>query len=459
MLDVGIKLKHEPILKWNETADELGFHEDFRQDIGVEFGDSEGGAVSEEEVAEDKVREYEKTDDLVQAYFHSLGDISILTKREETELAKRIEKGSEIIKGIIMALPLYRKVEAALARPKGDVSAAEYEGIDEENTEEDYNPDEAFTTALKILDNLMKRVESADRIIGRYGNLYDLNSTKLAALAKEVQSECKHVESEANVTIDELKDKWDTIERTRALITEEKNELITHNLRLVVNIAKNYVGRGLPLLDLIQEGNIGLMKAVDKFEYKKGFRFSTHATWWIRQAITRALIEQTKTIRVPVYVVEFYNRVLKATRELTQTLGREPSTEEIGKKLRVTTRKVEEVFRAIQDPIALETPVGTEGTEVKDFISDNNNSSPDADVEKFEITEKILMILKTLKPKEGKVIQMRFGIGVDRNYTSEEIGRQLMISRKRVGQIEANALRKLRDSKKLKELKALAVPL
>ena len=274
-----------------------------------------------------------------------------------------------------------------------------------------------------------------------------------------MQSEYKYVESEVNVTIDELKDKWDTIKRARALITKEKNELITHNLRLVINIAKHYVGRGLPLLDLIQEGNIGLMKAVDKFEYKKGFRFSTHATWWIRQAITRALIDQTKTIRVPVYVVEFYNRVMKATRELTQTLGREPSNEEIGKKLGVTTRKVEEVFRAMQDPIALETPVGTEGTEVKDFISDNNNSSPYADVEKFEITEKILMILKTLKPKEGKVIQMRFGIGVDREYTFEEIGRQLNISRERVRQIEANALRKLRDSKKLKELKFLAVPL
>jgi len=459
MLDVGIKLKRNPILKWNETVDELEVHKDIHQDIGVEFADSEEGAVSEEEVAEEEVREYEKTENLVQAYFQSMGNISILTKKEETELAKRIERGNGIIKDIIIALPLYKKVEATLATPKEDVSAAEYEGIDEENAEEDDNPDEAFTTSLKILDNLMKRVESADRIIGRYGNLYDLNSTKLAALAKEVQSECKYVESEVNVTIDELKDKWDTIKRTRALITKEKNELITRNLRLVVNIAKNYVGRGLPLLDLIQEGNIGLMKAVDKFEHKKGFRFSTHATWWIRQAITRALIEQTKTIRVPVYVVEFYNRALKATKELTQTLGREPSNEEIGKKLGVTTRKVEEVFRAMQDPIALETPVGTEGTEVKDFISDNNNSSPDADVEKVEITEKILMILKTLKPKEGKVIQMRFGIGLDRSYTSEEIGREFMISRKRVGQIEANALRKLRDSKKLEELKFLAVPL
>ncbi|MFZ2198124.1 MAG: sigma-70 family RNA polymerase sigma factor [Thermodesulfovibrionales bacterium] len=457
MLDAGIKLRDNPILKWNETVEELEVHKDFRQDIGGEFADSEEGAVSEE--AEEEVREYEKIEDLVQAYFHSMGNIPVLTKKEETELAKKIEKGNEIIKDIITALPLYKKVEAALAIPKGDVSRAEYEGIDDENAEEDDTPDEAFTTSLKILENLMKRVERADRIIGRYGNLYDLNSTKLAALAKEVQSEYRYVEAEVNVTIDKLKDNWDTIKRARALITKEKNELITHNLRLVVNIAKHYVGRGLPLLDLIQEGNIGLLKAVDKFEYRKGFRFSTHATWWIRQAITRALIEQTKTIRVPVYVVEFYNRVMKATRDLTQTLGKEPSNEEIGKKLRVTTRKVEEACRAMQDPIALETPVGTEGTEVKDFISDNNNSSPEADVEKFEITEKILMILKTLTPKEGKVIQMRFGIGVDRDYTFEEIGRQLILSRERVRQIEAKALRKLRDSQKLKELKFLAAPL
>jgi RNA polymerase primary sigma factor len=206
-------------------------------------------------------------------------------------------------------------------------------------------------------------------------------------------------------------EKWDRISRVKAFVLEAKNELITRNLRLVVNIAKNYVGRGLPLLDLIQEGNIGLMKAVDKFKYEKGFKFSTYATWWIRQAITRALIDQTKTIRVPVHMMEFYNRVTKASRELTQELGREPTDDEIAKRLMVPTKKVEEVFRAIQDPIALQTPVGDEDTELEDFIGDKNSPSPYTDAESNEISGYIKKVLGTLTPKEEKVIRMRFGIG------------------------------------------------
>ena len=475
IIDIG---KRRGVLTYDEindalpseffSPDELEDLMDLLQDMGVKVTDSEEGAVSEEEVAEEEeVGEYEKTEDLVQAYFHSMGDISILTKDEETELAKRLEEGKEIIKNIVIALPLYKKVEATLAIPEEDVSEAVDEDIEEENAEEDEKPDEALITSLKILDNLMKKVEIADRKIGRHGSLKDLkkliaekkkkdvNPTKLAALAKEVQSEYKHVEAEVEVKIDELKVKWDRITRARALVTEAKNELITRNLRLVVNIAKNYVGRGLPLLDLIQEGNIGLMKAVDKFKYEKGFKFSTYATWWIRQAITRALIDQTKTIRVPVHMMEFYNRVTKATRELTQTLGREPSNEEIGKKLGVPTRKVEEVFRAIQDPIALQTPVGDEDTELEDFIGDKNSPSPYSDAERNEISDQILMILKTLTPKEEKVIRMRFGIGVDRDHTLEEVGRHLSITRERVRQIEAKALRKLKHPSRLRALKVL----
>src|SRR3989338_786765 len=249
---------------------------------------------------------------------------------------------------------------------------------------------------------------------------------------------------------------WSRISKAKALMLEAKNEIITRNLRLVVNIAKNYVGRGLPLLDLIQEGNIGLMKAVDKFKYEKGFKFSTYATWWIRQAITRALIDQTKTIRVPVHMMEFYNRVTKASRELTQTLGREPTDEEIAKKLQVTPRKVEEVFRAIQDPIALQTPVGDEDTELEDFIGDKNSPSPYSDAEMNEISGYIQKVLKTLTPKEERVIRMRFGIGADRDHTLEEVGRHLSITRERVRQIEAKALRKLKHPSRLKALKTLS---
>jgi RNA polymerase primary sigma factor len=439
------------------SPDELEDLMDLLQDMGVKVVDYEEPGVAEEEAPEEEeVGEYEKTEDLVQAYFHSMGDISILTKDEETELAKRLEEGREIIKEIVTAMPLYEKMEASL-----EVQEEEDAEVEEEK------PDEALIMSLKILDNLMRKIELTDRKIGRHGTLRDLrkligekkkrdvNPIKLAALAKEVQTEYKKVEAETGVKIEELRSKWDRIINARALVTEAKNELITRNLRLVVNIAKNYVGRGLPLLDLIQEGNIGLMKAVDKFKYEKGFKFSTYATWWIRQAITRALIDQTKTIRVPVHMMEFYNRVTKASRELTQQLGREPSNEEIAKKLVVPTRKVEEVFRAIQDPIALQTPVGDEDTELEDFIGDKNSPSPYSDAERNEISDQILMILKTLTPKEEKVIRMRFGIGVDRDHTLEEVGRHLSITRERVRQIEAKALRKLKHPSRLRALKVL----
>lgn len=231
--------------------------------------------------------------------------------------------------------------------------------------------------------------------------------------------------------------------------------LFDERLRLVVNIAKNYVGRGLSLLDLIQEGNIGLMKAVDKFKYEKGFKFSTYATWWIRQAITRALIDQTKTIRVPVHMVELYNKVSRAARELTQELGREPGNEEIGKKIGASEKKVEEVFRAVQDPVALQTPVGDEETLLEDFIKDENSLSPYAETEKSEMTSQIILLLKTLNPHEERVIRMRFGIGVDRDHTLEEVGRHLSLTRERVRQIEAKALRKLKHPGRIKALKVL----
>ncbi|HKZ57871.1 MAG TPA: sigma-70 family RNA polymerase sigma factor [Thermodesulfovibrionales bacterium] len=438
------------------SPDELEDLMDILQDMGVKVVDQDESLIPEE--AEEEVEEYEKAEDLVQAYFYSMGDISILKKDEETELAKRLEEGKKIIKEIVTTLPLYKKIEEILN--------------EEEEKEEELSPEEekaevALTKTVEILENYMSEIEAADKKITKYGSLKGLrkiinekktkkiNVNKIQILAKDVEKVYKKISSEVGIKVDDLKAMWDRIIKAKTLISTAKNELITRNIRLVVNIAKNYVGRGLPLLDLIQEGNIGLMKAVDKFKYEKGFKFSTYATWWIRQAITRALIDQTKTIRVPVHMMEFYNRVTKASRELTQQLGREPTKEEIAQKLGVPTKKVEEVFRAIQDPIALQTPIGDEDTELEDFIGDKNSPSPYSDAERIETSEHILKVLKSLTPKEEKVIRMRFGIGMERDHTLEEVGRHLNITRERVRQIEAKALRKLKHPSRLRVLKTL----
>ena len=436
---------------------ELSDFMDLLQDIGVKVIDNQELGTDEEEGLEEEEEEYEKTEDIVQTYFHSMGNISILKRNEEVELAKSLEEGKEIIKGIVTALPLYKKLKAHL------------DGKNEEdlNNSEEEKTDEALEMSLKVLDDLMIKMEVADRKVARYGTLkglkklinkkkkQDINPIQLNTIAKEVQNEYKQAESEVGIKIAELKAKWDRITRARTLVSEAKNELITRNLRLVVNVAKNYIGRGLSLLDLIQEGNIGLMKAIDKFDYKKGFKFSTYATWWIRQAITRALIDQTKTIRVPVHAVEFYNKVTKASRELTQQLGREPSKQEIAKRLEVSTGKIEEALKAVQDPIALQTPVGDDDSKLEDFIGDKNSPSPYSDTERNDVTEQILRVLNTLDPRETEIIKMRFGIGFDKDHTLEEIGRHFSISRERVRQVEAKALRKLKHTNRRSALKSI----
>ncbi len=436
---------------------ELSDFMDLLQDIGVQVIDNPEQCTDEEEGLEEEEEGYEKTEDIVQTYFHSMGNISILKRNEEVELAKSLEEGKEIIKGIVTALPLYKKLKAHL------------DGKNEEdlNNSEEEKTDEALEMSLKVLDDLMIKIEVADRKVARYGTLkglrklihkkknQDINPVQLITIAKEVQNEYKRAESEVGIKIDELKAKWDRITRARTLVSEAKDALITHNLRLVVNVAKNYIGRGLSFLDLIQEGNIGLMRAIDKFDYKKGFKFSTYATWWIRQGTTRALIDHTKTIRVPVHMMEFYNKVTKASRELMSQSGREPSKEEIAERLGVPTKKVEDIFRSVQDPIALQTPIGDEGTTIEDFISDKNSSTPYSDTERNNVTKHILDVLKTLTPREAEIIKRRFGIGFDKDHTLEEVGRQFSITRERVRQIEAKALRKLKHPNRRGALKIL----
>ena len=445
------------------SPDELEEVLDLLEDMGIEVVSLEEAPALEEEISEEEESgAYEKTEDLVQAYFYSMGNITVLTRAEEIELAKRLEEGKSIIRELVSTLPFYKQVEAALAAENVREEESEIPELEAED-----RSDEALNRSLNRLDGLMEKIGAGDRETARYGTLKDLqklirgkkkkgmNPVRLSTLAQKVHADYKQVESEAGIKVEELRSRWERISRARALVDGAKNELITRNLRLVVNIAKNYVNRGLSLLDMIQEGNIGLMKAVDKFKYEKGFKFSTYATWWIRQAITRALIDQTKTIRVPVHMMEFYNKVTKASRELSQQLGKEPNNDELAKYLGVSPQKVEEAFRSVQDPIALQTPVGDEDTELADFISDKSARSPFDNTEAGELTENIIRLLKTLNPKEEQVIRLRFGIGVDRDHTLEEVGKHLSITRERVRQIEAKALRKLKHPSRLRALKVL----
>ncbi len=339
-------------------------------------------------------------------YFRSFGERPLLTKNEEVELAKRIDEGTEGIRNVL-------RVAVGMA---GRMRKTE--------TREE---------ALKILNEVRE-------LSGLSATALDRAELGLRLLAREAKGTSKI----AAFRIMQLRNCLRQARGSRAIMEVAKDELVRRNLRLVVDIAKRYHGRGLGLLDLVQEGNMGLMKAAERYQYRKGFKFSTYATWWVRQGITRALADQSRTIRIPVHLTEASHRISRATRRLVQQLGHVPRTEVVAEALQVSPEKIHETMQAFQEPIPMENPVGDGDTSLGELIPDRAVVPPDAGVDRTERDREVDRILSNLTPREQLVIRLRFGIGQDEPCTLEQVGQSLSVTRERIRQIEAKALNKLR---------------
>jgi RNA polymerase primary sigma factor len=447
----------------------------------TEFEEESDKKEKSEEEAKPAEADFESTrmDDPVRLYLRQMGQIALLTREQEIDLAKRIEEAEERLKDTAYEMRASRFEVLRLANQIVN---------DEVNLESII--DEADETKLALTKQKLKTLTRRLRASKRRTNLgpllkqfnlsigiveqmianlrlklkeLDSNRKEITKLQhKKIRGKIGELEKRNHEILKELGepekkvlDHFKEIHKRERELTQVKKYLVAANLRLVVSIAKKYTNRGLSFLDLIQEGNIGLMKAVDKFEYKRGYKFSTYATWWIRQAITRAIADQARTIRIPVHMIETINKFFRASRHLVQETGREPTPEEVARVMRMPLDKVKGILKIAQEPISLQTPIGDDGdTSFGDFIEDKSAVSPASATAYSMLKEQLDGVLGTITEREEKVLRLRFGIGDGYSRTLEEVGQIFNVTRERVRQLEAKALRKLRHPTRARKLKS-----